>query len=272
MHYLIARDGQQLGQFSEEEVRSGLFEGRYLPTDVAWTEGMSDWQPLGELLGPGVTRVSAPRAAAAAATSTGWTATTQTAGLAITTLVLGIISFLTCGGLGVGAIATIVCGHLALSSIGKSRGTLGGKGMALAGLIMGYVSVVTLVVAVAAPLVTAGFSRMGEKGIVIKANKSAFRVMTAMRLYAVDNGGNFPESLERLVSENLIEKEEMEELQRFKPQGWSGEAGFEYRGAGMTDQTAGNKIVMLSRCWDAKNRRIKGTADGAVELTSRLEE
>lgn len=271
MHYLIARDGQQLGQFSEEEVRSGLFEGRYLATDVAWTEGMSDWRPLGELMGPGVTRVSPPRASTAAAPG-GWTATTQTAGLAITTLVLGIITLLTCGGLGLGAIATIICGHLALSSIGKSRGTLGGRGMALAGLIMGYVSLVTMAVAIVASLSMGTIAKMGEKGQVVKMNQNVRLVMLAMRNHAADHAGEFPESLEQLISTGLVTQELLDSLQHFKPQGWSGEEGFDYRGAELSDSSAANEVVLLSRCWDSKNRRIKATVDGAVDLTSYLGE
>src|SRR5436190_2138804 len=111
MQYLIARDGQQLGQFSEEEIRSGLFDGRYLATDVAWAEGMADWKTLGELMGHGVTRVAGPRQAAGAAPES-WSAPSQTAGLAIAALVLGILSLVTLGGCGVGAIAAIVCGHM----------------------------------------------------------------------------------------------------------------------------------------------------------------
>lgn len=42
----IARNNQQLGQFSEEEVRRGLQDGQFLPTDLGWKEGMPEWQPL----------------------------------------------------------------------------------------------------------------------------------------------------------------------------------------------------------------------------------
>lgn len=42
----IARDRQTLGQFSPEEVAEGLRSGRFLPTDLAWREGMATWEPL----------------------------------------------------------------------------------------------------------------------------------------------------------------------------------------------------------------------------------
>jgi Domain of unknown function (DUF4190) len=59
--------------------------------------------------------------------------------LAICSLVLGIFSFF-CGWLFT-AIPAVICGHLARSKIRKSGGTLGGKGIATAGLIVGYVGV-----------------------------------------------------------------------------------------------------------------------------------
>ncbi len=42
----ISRNREQLGQFSEDEVRSGLQSGRFLGTDLAWKEGLAEWKPL----------------------------------------------------------------------------------------------------------------------------------------------------------------------------------------------------------------------------------
>lgn len=71
---------------------------------------------------------------------------TKTAGTAITSLVFGILG-MTCLG-PVGAIPAVICGHVAKSKINKSAGTLQGDGMALAGLILGYVSIGLMVVMV----------------------------------------------------------------------------------------------------------------------------
>ncbi|WP_395716986.1 RDD family protein [Prosthecobacter sp.] len=56
MNHHIARNGQQLGVFAEEEIQPGLVTGRFFPDDLFWTEGMADWQPLGS-------KFSAPAAA-----------------------------------------------------------------------------------------------------------------------------------------------------------------------------------------------------------------
>lgn len=50
MAYHIARNNQQLGQFDEGVVRQKLSEGEFLATDLCWTEGMADWQPLGQVV------------------------------------------------------------------------------------------------------------------------------------------------------------------------------------------------------------------------------
>lgn len=77
----------------------------------------------------------------------GATAQPQTSGKAIASLVLGIcvfiLGFLT-------GIPAIIFGHLAKSDIKKSGGKLQGDGMALAGLILGYVSVVFIPLIIAA--------------------------------------------------------------------------------------------------------------------------
>jgi hypothetical protein len=62
----------------------------------------------------------------------------RTAPAAIWSLALAVLSF-TCGWLFT-AIPAVICGHLARSRIRKSGGALGGKGIATAGLILGYIA------------------------------------------------------------------------------------------------------------------------------------
>jgi hypothetical protein len=57
---------------------------------------------------------------------------------AIWSLILAILSF-TCGWLFT-AIPAVICGHVARAKIRKSDGTLGGKNIATAGLILGYIA------------------------------------------------------------------------------------------------------------------------------------
>jgi len=63
----------------------------------------------------------------------------KTSALAIWSLVLGILS-LVCFTIFTG-IPGVICGHKALSRIKRSGGALGGQGMAIAGLITGYLGI-----------------------------------------------------------------------------------------------------------------------------------
>lgn len=46
MKYHLARGEEQLGIFSDLEVSAGLRSGKFLPTDLCWTDGMAGWLPL----------------------------------------------------------------------------------------------------------------------------------------------------------------------------------------------------------------------------------
>ena len=78
----------------------------------------------------------------------------KTDGKAVTSLVLGILSFL-CLSILTG-IPAIILGHMSRSSIRKSMGRLKGDGMALTGLVLGYISVafipfILIIAAIAIP-------------------------------------------------------------------------------------------------------------------------
>ena len=66
--------------------------------------------------------------------------------LAVASLVLGILSWVVLPVLG--AIGAIVCGHMARRDIRASRGALGGDGMAVTGLVLGYAHLVVMLIAV----------------------------------------------------------------------------------------------------------------------------
>ena len=57
----VARGGANIGSFPLEEIQEGLRTGRFLPTDMAWEEGMPDWRPLSQVMaGKGAGGVPAP--------------------------------------------------------------------------------------------------------------------------------------------------------------------------------------------------------------------
>ncbi len=69
----------------------------------------------------------------------------QRCGLALASLILGIVGIVLCFG-PVAGVPGVVCGHLALSKIRNSGGALHGEGLALAGLITGYIAIAMIAV------------------------------------------------------------------------------------------------------------------------------
>ena len=68
-----------------------------------------------------------------------------TCGEAIASLVCGVCVFL----LGpIAGIPAVITGHIARKKIRNSGGTISGSGMALAGLILGYASIIVVILAV----------------------------------------------------------------------------------------------------------------------------
>ena len=77
----------------------------------------------------------------------------QTSGLALASLITGILAWL---GLPVlGAIAAVITGHLAKQEIRESRGALTGDGLATAGLVLGYIQLGLIGLAIIALIILA---------------------------------------------------------------------------------------------------------------------
>ena len=139
MEYYIARDGQQSGPFSQEEVRRKLASGEISLTDRGWQEGMAEWMPLATfpMLVASSTPVLVPMG------GTMMYQPVSTSGMAVASLVLGIISITLFPILP--SVLAVIFGHAARSSIRQSQGRLVGDGLAVAGLVLGYLGVGILV-------------------------------------------------------------------------------------------------------------------------------
>jgi len=137
----VNRGATSLGVFSEEEVREGLRTGRFASTDIGWREGMANWQPLSQFpeLSAAAPAAPPPQAGAGSVTARPQSSVAGTTEpLAIWSFVLGVLSLLCCGF--ILGIPAVICGHLALSKFQKEP-QLQGKGLATAGLIIGYVAI-----------------------------------------------------------------------------------------------------------------------------------
>jgi len=49
MNYHVARNGQQLGVIADHEISNKLASGELSGSDLAWAEGMAEWQPISSI-------------------------------------------------------------------------------------------------------------------------------------------------------------------------------------------------------------------------------
>jgi type II secretory pathway pseudopilin PulG len=118
----------------------------------------------------------------------GQTATPKTAGLAIASLVLGILG-VSCLSVLTG-IPALVLGIMALNRVNRSAGTLTGKGQSIAGIVMGSASIALLPVTVGflAGLLMPAVSNARNKATEAKAHVEIQAIKQAMQQYYTEYG------------------------------------------------------------------------------------
>ncbi len=125
-------------------------------------------------------------------------------GMAITSLVLGILSMV-CFGLFTG-IPAIICGHVAHNRARKMPDRYNGAGMAIAGFILGYASILTTVLIVGLLLPALAQARSRAQAMITQPNDraqsiSCFNNMKqiglAFRIYATSHADRFPFNVPR---------------------------------------------------------------------------
>lgn len=121
----------------------------------------------------------------------------RTSALAIWSLVLGILGLLCFSCLT--GIPAIICGHLGRSKIKQSNGTLGGEGLALAGLILGYAGTVITTIGIIAAIAIPQFVAYKNKATCAKAQIEASNALAAVSCFIANrNPGTLP-SVEELA-------------------------------------------------------------------------
>ena len=116
-------------------------------------------------------------------------------------LVLGIVSF--CLGFFAG-IPAIICGHIAVSRIKRSQGTLKGQGMAVAGLVMGYFTIalgLAMVAVMGVPVLSDQHPHAKEQTCMARLTQISLAVFQ----YADEHDGQLPPDLQALLDVGDIE-------------------------------------------------------------------
>ncbi len=270
MQYHVAKNGEKSGPFEKEEVYRRLVAGELSGSDLGWHEGLTEWEPLAKLLPPqtppipaAVTPVFGPASTPAQVSPQ----SAKTSGMAIASMICGILGLL----LWLPCIPAIILGHLGLSAIKKSAGALKGGGMAVAGLVMGYLMIAAIpLIAILAAIAIPAFSSIQEKAVQAKTMSNARQLALAVKMYAQEHEGNLPPSLEKMVEENIVDQALLAQRPESSRTGDYGQ-GWDYRGAGMKDTEAGQTVILVSVKADRAKKKIVGHLDGTVELVPESE-
>ncbi|HKY43906.1 MAG TPA: DUF4190 domain-containing protein [Pyrinomonadaceae bacterium] len=128
----------------------------------------------------------------------------QQKGLAVAALILGILSFFTFGLLGVGAIVGIVLSIKAMGRVSREPWRYGGRGMAIAGLVLSITSLASavpigIIAAIAIPNLLAARRAANEHLAIV-----SLRVISQAELAYQDNFGKYG-TLQELVANDLID-------------------------------------------------------------------
>jgi len=138
MYKIVGADGKEYGPASLEQLQRWVGEGRVNARTRVQSPGATGWKAAAEL--PELREffpTATPGPAAASTAGAG----DQRKGLAIASFVLGLVSFAACLTVLTG-IPAIICGHIAHSRARRQPAEYGGGGFAMAGLVLGYLSIV----------------------------------------------------------------------------------------------------------------------------------
>ena len=114
-----------------------------------------------------------------------------TSGKAIGSLVCGIFAFFLPA-----SIAAIILGHISLSDIRNSAGRIGGKGIAIAGLVLGYLGLIIIPIMIVAAIAIPNLLRARMAANEASAVGSLRTINNAAMVYATTFENGFPSSLE----------------------------------------------------------------------------
>ena len=139
-------------------LKSMIVSGEIASTDLVWRKGMAEWRPAAEIndfesagvvepvgivAPPGGSQISQALPPGVPGGQVTPTAPPNNSSAIVSMIcgIVGVIGGCLCGFPVIASIVAIIMGHVARGEIRKAGGMQGGDGMALAGLILGYVGI-----------------------------------------------------------------------------------------------------------------------------------
>jgi len=172
-------------------------------------------------------------------------------GLAIFGLVLGIVGFFTLGVLGVGAVAGIIVSIIAMGKVEREPWQYGGRGIAIAGLVLNITSLVSfvpigIIAAIAIPNLLASRMAANEGSAISSMRTISSAEATYQGLF--QHFGTLDELAERqLISSSLASgtKHGYKFTVELKTNGYPNADGFEVMAVPITYQSSGRRSFYI---------------------------
>lgn len=178
MFKVFGNDGQVYGPVPADTLREWVRQGRANARTQVMTEDASTWQPLSAFpefqsdLAPGSVASQLPK----------------TSGMAIASLVLGVLGVVSCG---FTSLVGLVLGIVAWVKINKSQGRLTGNGFAIAGIATSAVFILLIPIFVA--MMLPAFAKGKSKSQAIACMNSMRQMSIAVNMYASSHSNSLPE-------------------------------------------------------------------------------
>jgi uncharacterized membrane protein YbaN (DUF454 family) len=180
---VIGSDQKEYGPVTGEQLRQWIVEGRLGAQTKVQIEGAAEWKLLAEV--PELEEALRNRVPPLPTTAPA--ASTKTSGLAVTSLVLGILGVFTCG---ITALIGLILGIIAMVKVSNSRGALRGGGIALAGTIVS--GIFLLMIPIYAAMLLPALAAAKQKAQAINCVNNEKQLALAVRIYSNDNADHFP--------------------------------------------------------------------------------
>jgi prepilin-type processing-associated H-X9-DG protein len=185
MYRILGADGKEYGPVTGEVLRQWVSQGRANALTKVKPEGGADWQTLASVPEFEAAFAAAPGAAPPAPLPAA-PAEAKTSGMAITSLVMGIL-----GICGITAVVGLILGIIALVKINRSGGRLSGNGLAIAGIcVSGFMLLFSI--PFMAALTLPALARAKSKAQTINCINNVKQLALGVFVYADANGNQCP--------------------------------------------------------------------------------
>jgi hypothetical protein len=180
---IIVGDQKEYGPVTGEQLRQWILEGRIGAQTKVQIEGGAEWKLLTEV--PELEEALRNRVPPLPATPP--PVPSKTCGLAVTSLVLGVMGVFTCG---LTALFGLVLGIIAMVKVSNSRGALRGGGIALAGVIVSGIFLFMIPIYAAMLLPALAAAKQKAEAITCVGNEK--QLALAMRMYSAVHTNQLP--------------------------------------------------------------------------------